>query len=251
MIQGYFSGTLTDSMAVFSLGGPIDGTLREYGVFNEESLVRVPKNLSLSQACTLPCAALTAWNALYGARRLVAGDYVLTQGTGGVAMFALQFARAAGAVVIATTSTDEKCEVLKKHGATHVINYSKNPSWGQMAKDLTPEGKGVDFVIEVGGATTMLQSLQSIGRDGTIAVVGYLGGASEHEPTLSNALTYQCNIRGIVVGNRVLFEEMARAIEANDIQPVVDTRIFKLKQAKEAYEVSCRTHDQGIFSGLT
>jgi NADPH:quinone reductase-like Zn-dependent oxidoreductase len=165
-------------------------------------------------------------------------------------MFALQFARAAGAVLIATTSMDEKCKLLKKHGVTHVINYSRNPSWAQMAKDLTPEGKGVDFVVEVGGATTMRQSLQTIGRDATIAVVGYLSWASEHEATLYNALTYQCNTQGIVVGNRVMFAELVRAIEADDIQPVVDTRVFKLKQAKEAYQVTCGTHDQGIFSRL-
>jgi len=168
--QGHLAGTLAAGMLATGLGGSIDGTLREYAAISEQGLVKVPSNLSLVEAATLSCAAVTAWNALYGleSRALKPGQTVLTQGTGGVSIFALQFAKAAGARVIATTSSAEKAEMLKKLGADHVINYKETPNWGEKAKELTPDGHGVEHVIEVGGPTTLAQSLNAIAFDGVI-----------------------------------------------------------------------------------
>jgi NADPH:quinone reductase-like Zn-dependent oxidoreductase len=141
------------------VGGVIDGSLRQYGTFNEEGLVHMPSNLNYLEGATLVCAGLTAWNGAYGleSRALKPGDYVLTQGTGGVSIFALQFAKAAGAKVIATTSSKAKAEMLKKLGADHVINYKEDANWGETAKKLTKGGEGVDHILEVGGPTTMKQ----------------------------------------------------------------------------------------------
>lgn len=169
--QAHLAGSITDGILQTGLGGSADGTLREYAALSEQGLVAVPANLSLMEAATLPCAALTAWNALYGleSRALKPGQTVLTQGTGGVSIFAVQFAKAAGARVIATTSSAEKADQLKKLGADHVINYKETPNWGEQAKGLTPGGRGVEHVVEVGGPTTMAQSLKAIARDGVIS----------------------------------------------------------------------------------
>jgi NADPH:quinone reductase-like Zn-dependent oxidoreductase len=150
----------------------------------------MPSNLNFIEASTLSCAALTAWNALYGleTRALKPGDTVLTQGTGGVSMFAVQFAKAAGATVIATTSSNEKAEILKKHGADHIINYKENANWGEKAKSLTPGQLGVNHVVEVGGPTTMAQSLKAIKIDGVISIIGFIGGFSKDQPTFLDCL---------------------------------------------------------------
>lgn len=215
------------------MGGVIDGTLRTYGTFNENGLVHMPPSLSYLEGATLPCAALTAWNALYGLKQLKPGDVVLTQGTGGVSIFAVQFAKAAGATVISTTSSSKKASILKSYGADYVINYKDTPSWGEEAKKLTPGSAGVDHVLEVGGASTMEQSLKAIKIDGVISIIGFLGGAAEKQPSFLDALMNICTVRGILVGNRDQFEDMNRAIEANKIRPVVDEKVFTLEQAKE------------------
>jgi NADPH:quinone reductase-like Zn-dependent oxidoreductase len=169
--QGHLAGSVTPAILATGLGGSADGTLREYAALSEQGLVKVPSNLSLVEAATLPCAAVTAWNALYGleSRALKPGQTVLTQGTGGVSIFAVQFAKAAGARVIATTSSAEKAEMLKKLGADHVINYKETPNWGEKAKELTSDGHGVEHVVEVGGPTTLAQSLNAIAIDGVIS----------------------------------------------------------------------------------
>lgn len=211
----------------------MDGTLRQYGTFNENGLVDMPPSLNWLEGSTLSCAALTAWNGLYGLKPLKPGDVVLTQGTGGVSIFAVQFAKAAGAKVIATTSSAKKAELLKKLGADEVINYKAVAEWGEKAKSLTAGGEGVDHILEVGGPTTMEQSLKAIKIDGVISIIGFLGGNGEKEPGFLDALMNICTVRGVLVGSRVQFEEMNRAIEFNKIKPVVDDKVFTLDEVKE------------------
>jgi len=197
----------------------------------------MPTNLNFLEASTLSCAALTDWNGLYGleSRALKPGQWVLTQGTGGVSIFAVQFAKAAGARVIATTSSAAKAETLKKLGADHVINYKDTSNWGEEAKKLTG-GAGVQHVIEVGGPSTMAQSLKAIAIDGVISIIGFIGGMSKDQPTFLDCLTNMCTVRGILVGSRLQMEDMCAAIEANDLHPVVDEKVFKLQELREAYE---------------
>ncbi|KAI0813863.1 hypothetical protein GGR55DRAFT_676791 [Xylaria sp. FL0064] len=233
--QGHQYGAVSIAAAGTGVGGMVDGTLRQYGVFNEIGLVRVPKNLSYAEAATLTCAGLTSWNALYGLKAIKPGDTVLVQGTGGVSLFALQFAKAAGAKVIATTSSKDKEETLKKLGADHVLNYKQDENWGDTARKLTPGKEGVDVVIEVGGANTLQQSLQAIKYEGTIAIIGFLGGAKV-QTSVIECLTRICTARGVYVGSRAQMEDMVAAIEANDIHPVLDSKTFTLEKAKEAYE---------------
>ncbi|KAI1347062.1 hypothetical protein F5Y01DRAFT_330156 [Xylaria sp. FL0043] len=233
--QGHQYGAVSIAAAGTGVGGMVDGTLRQYGVFNETGLVRAPKNLSYAEAATLTCAGLTSWNALYGLKAIKPGDTVLVQGTGGVSLFALQFAKAAGAKVIATTSSKDKEETVKKLGADHVLNYKQDENWGDTARKLTPGGEGVDVVIEVGGAGTLQQSLQAIKYEGTIAIIGFLGGAKV-QTSVIECLTRICTARGVYVGSRAQMEDMVAAIEANDIHPVLDSKTFTLEKAKEAYE---------------
>lgn len=196
----------------------------------------MPPSLSYLQASTLSCAALTSWNALYGLKPLAPGDVVLTQGTGGVSIFAVQFAKAAGATVISTTSSAKKAEVLKNLGADHVINYKEVENWGEKAKELSPGGEGATHIIEVGGPKTMAQSLKAIKLEGVITIIGFLGGGDKNQPGFLDCLMNLCTVRGVLVGSRVQFEEMNRAIEANKIKPVVDEKVFSLDEAKEAYQ---------------
>lgn len=234
--QGHIGGSLDSQTASTGLGGVIDGTLRQYGTFPESGLVTMPPSLSYLEASTLSCAALTAWNGLYGLKPLIPGDVVLTQGTGGVSMFALQFAKAAGATVIATTSSAKKAEVLKGLGADHVLNYKEVEEWGEKAKSLTPNGEGVTHIVEVGGPITMAQSLKAIKIDGVISIIGFLGGFDQKQPGFLDCLMHMCTVRGILVGSRVQFEDMNRAIEGNKIKPVVDEKVFSLDEARDAYQ---------------
>ena len=160
--QAHQHGPVTPEALRTGLGGAIDGTLRQYAVFSESGLARAPSNLSPTEAGTLTCAPLTAWNALFGleSKALQPGQVVLTQGTGGVSLAAIQFAKAAGATVIATTSSDEKAKRLEKMGADIVLNYKTDPNWGETAKRLSPGKAGVDIIVEVGGPGTMAQSLK-------------------------------------------------------------------------------------------
>lgn len=246
--QTHLGGSLNSQTVTSGLGGVLDGTLRQYGTFNENGLVDMPASLNWQEGATLSCAALTAWNALYGLKPLAPGDVVLTQGTGGVSIFAVQFAKAAGATVIATTSSEAKAKILRSYGADHVINYKETPAWGEKAASLTPKGEGVNHVLEVGGPATMAQSLKAIKIDGVISIIGFLGGGSKDQPGFLDALTNICTVRGILVGNRNQFEDMNRAIEANKIKPVVDEKVFSLEEAKEAYQYMW---DQKHFGKLT
>lgn len=237
--QDFVGGHFQDTAAATMLGGPLDGTLRTYGAFNEQGLVRIPSNLGFLEASTLSCAGLTAWSALFGLSdyKLHAGQWVLTQGTGGVSVFALQFAKAVGARVVATTGSSDKVKFLKDLGADHVINYKEDPEWGATAKALTG-GVGVDHVVEVGGPLSMAQSLKAIKAGAVINIVGYLGGSEGKEPSFSDSFKYRCIVRPIAVGSRLLLEDLCRAIEANPerLRPVIDPKIFQLDQLKEACE---------------
>ncbi|RFU33059.1 hypothetical protein B7463_g3290, partial [Scytalidium lignicola] len=248
--QGHLGGSLNPVSAATGLGGVFDGTLRDYGVFDQQGLVEMPSTLSFQEASTLSCAALTAWNSLFGleSRPLKAGQTVLTQGTGGVSIFAAQFALAAGATVIATTSSNAKAQTLKALGVHHVINYRDDPNWGETAKNLTYRNEGVDFVVEVGGVTTINQSLAATKIDGVISIVGFVGGDSPNQPSFLGVLSNICIVRGVYVGSRLQFEDMNRAIEANGIKPVVDKKIFSLEELKEAYQYMW---DQKHFGKLT
>jgi NADPH:quinone reductase-like Zn-dependent oxidoreductase len=247
--QGHIGGSLDSQTVATGVGGVINGTLRQYGTFNESGLVTMPESLSYLQASTLSCAAVTTWNALYGLKPLVPGDVVLTQGTGGVSIFAVQFAKAAGATVIATTSSSKKAEVLKGLGADHVLNYRETSDWGDKAKALTPNSEGVSHIIEVGGPKTMTQTLKAIKIDGVISIIGFLGGVEdEQQPGFLDCLDSICTVRGIYVGSRIQFEEMNRAIEGNKIKPVVDEKVFGLEELKEAYQYMW---DQKHFGKVT
>ncbi|KAL6702276.1 NAD(P)-binding protein [Trichoderma pleuroticola] len=219
------------------LGGAVDGTLRNYGVFGEHCLVKAPSSLNAVEASTLTCAPLTAWNALYGlqSKAIKAGDWVLTQGTGGVSLAAIQFAVAAGATVVSTTSTNDKADALKKLGASHVINYKETPNWGEAARALTPGGLGFDHILEIGGAASIAQSLKAIKLEGVITIIGFLT-SSDKQPPLMDALNHLCIVRGIFVGSRQQFEEMNRVIDSAKIRPVIDSNLFSFEDIKKAYQ---------------
>lgn len=234
--QGHQFGPMNSRIMKTGLGGVLDGTLREYGVFNENGLVRQPANLNAVEAGTLTCAGLTAWNAFYGLRPLKTGETVLVLGSGGVSLFALQFAKAAGARVIATTSSPEKADKMKKLGADHVLNYKTDPNWGETARKLTPGGEGADHVIEVGGEATLGQSLKATKHEGIISIIGMVGsGKSGEVPQIMDALPNVVIFRGVYVGSKQQMEEMVEAIEANDIHPVLD-EVFPFEKAKDAYQ---------------
>ncbi|KAI4257622.1 MAG: hypothetical protein LQ352_001608 [Teloschistes flavicans] len=248
--QAHYAGPISVSIVGTGLGGVIHGALRQYGTFEENGLVHMPDTLDFQQGSTLPCAALTAWNGLYGleSKALKPGDTVLTQGTGGVSIFALQFAKAAGARVIATTSSAQKADTLKKLGADVVLNYRDDPTWGETAKKSTPGGLGVDHILEVGGPTSMAQSLKAIKPEGVISIIGFLGGHSKEQPSLLECLSNICTVRGVLVGSRQQFEAMNRAIDAGGLKPVVDEKIFGLEELRDAYQYMW---DQKHFGKLT
>lgn len=231
--QNWIAGKLTTAKTNSALGGAIDGMLAEYVVLHEDGLVHVPAHLTDAEAATLPCAAVTAWNALFHSGSLKAGETVLVQGTGGVSIFALQFAKVAGARVIATSSSDEKLEKVKQLGASETINYKQTPQWGKTARELAG-GEGVDLVVEVGGSGTLNESLRAVRIGGQISLVGVLSGVSGEISTVS-ILMKSVRVQGIYVGSREMFEAMNQAIALHQIKPTVD-RIFSFSEAREALQ---------------
>lgn len=212
-----------------ALGGTIDGVLSELVVCDEEAAVAVPDYLSWEEAATLPCAALTAWVALYGPRPVQVGQTVLTLGTGGVSCFAIQFAKAAGATVVSTSSSDKKLEAARALGADQLINYATTPDWEAEVARMTG-GLGVDHVIEVGGGGTMTKSVLSVAVGGQIHMIGVLSDGA-----LNPAYLIACKtVRGFMVGSRSDFEGMNKALAAHRIRPAID-RIFDFEQAGDAY----------------
>lgn len=230
--QSWISGGPTAEKLAGTLGGPIDGTLSELMVLDAQGVVPVPSHLSDVEGATLPCAAVTAWSALAELGKVSAGDTVLVQGTGGVSIFALQFASILGARVIATSSSDEKLDRLRSMGVWATLNYADDPQWGKTVRSLTG-GRGVDHIVEVGGAGTLAQSLRAITTGGTISVIGVLSGISS-EFNIIPLLMQQLKLQGILVGSREGFERMNRAIEANEIRPVID-RVFDFNETPEAF----------------
>ena len=229
-MQGWLAGDVNEGVARTALGGAIDGVLAESVVFSQEGVVPIPGHLSFEEAATLPCAAVTAWHALVTRGQIKAGDTVLTLGTGGVSTFALQFATASGARVIATSSSDEKLAKAKSMGAWEGINYKTTPDWEERVRKLT--GAGVDHVVEVGGAGTMMKSLRAVRMSGTVSAIGALsGGGNEVSPL--PILMKSIRLQGIFVGSREMFESMNRAITAHNIRPVID-RVFPFEEAREA-----------------
>jgi NADPH:quinone reductase-like Zn-dependent oxidoreductase len=216
-----------------ALGGATDGMLAEYVVLEEEGTVRIPSHLSLEEGATLPCAAVTVWHAMMEHAKLIAGQTVLLQGTGGVSVFGLQLGHAMGMQTIITSSSDAKLAKAKALGATHTINYKTTPDWDKAAMEL-PGGRGVDQVVEVGGAGTFAKSFGAIRLGGKISMIGNLSGpATELNPGL--IMARRANIQGISIGSTQMFEAMNRAISANGIRPVID-KVFGFDDAKAAYQ---------------
>jgi NADPH:quinone reductase-like Zn-dependent oxidoreductase len=228
--QDWVAGKLTREKIKSALGGAINGMLAEYVVLSQDGVVLLPKHLSYEEGATLPCAAVTAWQAVHRGR-LIAGETVLLLGTGGVSIFALQFAKILGAKVIITSSSNEKLAQAKQLGADETINYKTFPNWEEKVYELTQK-QGVDQVIEVGGAGTLEKSLKSAAVGGRISLIGVLAGAGEVNHT---QILMKCiDVQGIYVGSREMFEAMNRAIALHRIKPVID-RAFSLDDALEAY----------------
>jgi NADPH:quinone reductase-like Zn-dependent oxidoreductase len=229
--QGWIEGSPSMRKNRTALGGgDLDGVLREYGAFDENGLVRIPESLSFEEAATLPCAGVTAWHALVDSGHLKAGETVLTLGTGGVSVFALQFAKMHGARVIATSSSDKKLARARGLGADDTINYRETPDWDKEVLRLTNK-IGVDHVIEVGGAGTLSKSLNSVRVGGHVALIGVLASGGDFNPV--SILMKGVRAQGIFVGSRRMFEEMNSAIEANRMKPMID-KTFAFEEAQEA-----------------
>jgi NADPH:quinone reductase-like Zn-dependent oxidoreductase len=230
-MQKWLTGDVTEEKSRSSLGAQAEGILAENVVLDEDGLVHVPAHLSDEEAATLPCAAVTAWNALIASGDVKPGSSVLIQGTGGVSLFALQFARLAGARLIATSSNDAKLERAKKLGADDGINYKTTPDWDKPVRELTG-GAGVDHIVEVGGAGTLPKSLKAVRMGGQISLIGVLSGAGDINPM--PILMKNVRVQGIYVGSRDMFDAMNRAIALHKLRPVVD-RVFPFAEARDAY----------------
>lgn len=233
LMPNWQGGEMSEEKSAASLGGSIDGCATEYRVFPATGLVRTPEHLSDIEAATLPCAALTAWSAVISQGQVGPDDIVLTQGTGGVSLFALQFARLAGARVIATSSRPDRLQRLLDLGAGDVINYREVPDWGRRARALTG-GRGVDHVVEVGGAGTLAQSIRAVRVGGTLSLIGVLGGAKP-DFNLAHVVMQNIRLQGVTVGSRDQLEHMVAAIAAHKLKPVID-RVFPLAEIRAAIE---------------
>src|SRR3990167_1454740 len=228
--QNWSSGRPTLEKLSSALGFPIPGAGRELAVFSQEGVSKVPDFLTDQQVATLPCAALTAWRGLFEDAHLEPGDTVVLQGTGGVSIFGLQFAKAAGYRTIITSSSDEKLERARALGADHLINYKTTPEWGRAVREIAPDG--ADFIMEVGGGGTIQQSLRAVRIGGHIAVIGVVAGAGDINPAV--LIGNSAKLQGLSVGSRQMFEAMCRAIELHRISPVVD-KVFPWTDAKAAF----------------
>jgi NADPH:quinone reductase-like Zn-dependent oxidoreductase len=216
-----------------ALGGGTDGMLAEYVVLEEDGVVKIPAHLSLEEAATLPCAAVTVWHAMMEHAKLTAGQTVLLQGTGGVSVFGLQLAHAMGIASVITSSSDAKLAKAKALGASHAINYKTTPDWEKSAVEFTG-GRGVDHVVEVGGAGTFVKSFGAIRVGGRISMIGNLSGpATEFNPAL--VMGRRANLQGISVGSTQMFEALNRAITVSRIKPVID-KVFGFDDAPAAYK---------------
>lgn len=231
--QAWIEGPLTQTVQTSTLGSPIDGVATRKRIVPAAGLVKVPVHLSDREASTLPCAGVTAWNALFELGDVGPGDTVLVQGTGGVSILALQLATMVGARVIVTSSSEAKLERARALGAWRTINYREDESWGRSARSMTVQG--VDHVIEVGGAGTIEQSLAAVKAGGTLSIIGILDGAGGSFP-LTRVLMNAVRMQGVLVGSRGMLERLCRAIEANDLRPAIDGRSFRFDELPAALE---------------
>jgi NADPH:quinone reductase-like Zn-dependent oxidoreductase len=231
--QGWSCGAFRKEALATALGGALNGMLAELVVLSEDGVVAVPPHLSFEEAATLPCAGLTAWQALVVQGKVAAGETVLLLGTGGVSMFALQFAKMHGARVIITSSNDEKLVRARALGADETINYRTTPEWETEVFRLTNKA-GVEHVVEVGGNDTFPKSLRSLAAGGQVHVVGGVSGFTSDVP-LREILGKMAVVRGIFVGNRDMFLAMNRALVLNKMKPVID-RVFPFGNAPAAYQ---------------
>lgn len=230
--QRWFEGETSEEKRRTSLGAGSqwDGVLREFAAFSEESVVRIPDHLSFEEASTLPCAGVTAWNALAVSGNVKPGETVLTLGTGGVSIFAVQLAKLFGARVIATSGSDSKIEKLRALGANETINYRDREDWDAAVLELTGK-RGVDHVVEVGGGDTLGRSITSVRLGGHVAMIGALSGPAGFNPI--SVFMKAIRLQGIFVGSRKMLEDLCRAVEVNGLKPVVD-RVFNFEDAREA-----------------
>ena len=228
----WLHGTYRPDSSRGAHGGPLDGTAQELMLIPADAVVKAPRHLSAAEAATLPCAAVTAWNALVEQGGLRAGQTVLLQGTGGVSLFALQFAKLHGALVILTSSSDDKLARAEALGADHLINYRSEPDWHERARAIT-QGRGVDHVVDIGGAATLERSIAALRPSGTISLIGVLGGNAPQLP-LGRVVTRNLRLQGVTVGSRDAFEAMVRAMEVAGTRPVLDERRFAFEALGQA-----------------
>ncbi|MFF2480459.1 NAD(P)-dependent alcohol dehydrogenase [Paenibacillus sp. NPDC058071] len=231
--QSWKSGEATQENWISTLGYPLQGLLAEYVVLPEEGLVRVPQHLTDTEASTLPCAGVTAWHAIVEEGQVKAGDTVVVQGTGGVSLFALQFAKLQGAKVIVTSSSDDKLLRAKALGADHGINYKKTAEWDKAVLDYT-QGKGADHIVDVGGGTTLNRSVSALKVGGQISIIGILTGAAVGDLAIVPAILRRAKLQAINVGSRTMFENMNAAIVHHRLRPVVDSE-YPFDQAVNAF----------------
>lgn len=228
----WLSGEASPDVMPDALGGRYDGTLSEYMLVKDDSCVVPPEHLTDVEAASLPCAALTAWSALFEHHQIKKNDKLIIQGTGGVALFALQFAKAIGANVLITSSSNEKLARAKSLGADYGINYLEEPQWSKAVKQVWSDG--ADHVIELGGAATLEQSIRSVRIGGGISLIGVLSGTNTEKLSLPLILMRNIRIQGVTVGSKAAFERMNAFISTNKLQPVID-RVFNFSEAPEAF----------------
>jgi NADPH:quinone reductase-like Zn-dependent oxidoreductase len=229
-MQKWIGGEPDEGALRSALGGAVDGVAAEYVVFDQAGLVPIPDYLSFEEAATLPCTGVTAWHALISEGHLRPEETVLVQGTGGVSIFALQFAKLMKSTVIVTSSKDEKLERARKMGADAVVNYAENPEWHKTVRDIT-SGRGVDQIIEVGGAGTLGKSMRAVRPGGIIHVIGVLSGRGDIDFT--PVFMRNLRLQGIFVGSREMAEDMCVAMTAHELRPVID-RVFPFGAMREA-----------------
>lgn len=230
-MEGWPDGPLTDRSRRATLGGPVDGVLTQMRLVSVSNLVATPKELTDAEAACFPCAGVTAWAALVDHCRVMAGDWVLVQGTGGVSLFALQFAKAMGALVAVISSSDEKLEVARRMGADHTLNYRETPDW---SKAILDEIGPMQHVIEVGGGQTLAHSLRVVATAGNVALIGVLSGVKV-SLAVTSILMRGIKVHGVAVGSKRNMEDMFRAVAAHGIKPVID-RSFGFRDAESAYD---------------
>ncbi|MGH7074851.1 MAG: zinc-dependent alcohol dehydrogenase family protein [Stellaceae bacterium] len=232
-VQGWLSGPYREDYRGGIMGGGIDGVIREFGVFPESGLVTAPEGWSALEAATLPCAAVTAWNAVIG-NGTRPGDVVVTEGTGGVSLFVLQFAKLAGATLIITSSSDQKLDRAKRMGADIAINYKTHPEWAREVRKAI--GRGADLVVDLGGAATLDQSVRAVRASGTVALIGVLGGGTA-PLALGRIATQAIRLVAATSGNRDMFEALVRAIDRHGIKPAIDDHVYAFGEVAEALRV--------------